>query len=113
MANSRINAMKLARGTIAILPSLTTLRTVPDLSNDLIKSIDIANNSTSYATVALYLVPSGGTADDTNRLIPTVRIAPRSVFQWTGLQVLESGGTIQAGASVASVTVHVSGGNEV
>lgn len=113
MAFDVITPTQLGQGQVATSPSYTTLRTTPDYAKDIVKSIDIANNNASTITASVYLVGSGGSPDNTNRLIPSVSILPNTIFQWTGTQVIDAGATIQANASTAGVTVTVSGGEAV
>lgn len=71
-----------------------------------------ANNSGSAATMTLHLVPSGGTADDTNKIIKTKSINAGEVYTCPEVvgHVLTPGGTIQALASAGtSITLMASG----
>ena len=111
MAFDVITPVKMGSGEIGL--TLTTFRTTPADSVDLVKNIDIANNGASIATLSVYLVPSGGVADDTNILMPSVTIKRNNIVQWTGVQVLNSGDTIQAISSIVDVALHVSGGNGI
>ena len=113
MAFNAVNPVKLGVGEAAITPLLTTYRTTPALSRDIVKSIDIANNGTAEAVVSLHLVPVGDVAGNDNILIPSITAQANSIFQWTGTQVLNAGDTIQAQSSVASVCVTVSGGEAI
>ena len=61
MAFDVIRPAKFGVGEIGL--TLTTFRTTPTLSRDIIKTIDIANNGASVAVVHVYLVPSGGSAE--------------------------------------------------
>lgn len=110
MAFTRIVPARFGAAQLATSPTLTTIRTTPAGVRDLIKTMDIANNNGAAVTVSVYLVPSGGTADASNRLVPGVSIAANSVFQWSGTQIMEAGGTIQATASTTDVTLTASGG---
>jgi len=113
MAFESISPIKLGRGAIATTPTLTTLRTTPGLTRDIVKCIDICNTTTGVLTVTVYLVESGGTAGASNTLIPTITLNGNTPFQWTGTQVLNVGDTIQATASGAGITINVSGGEAV
>lgn len=107
----RITPEQLGRGAVTAV--LATYRTTPALSRDLVKCIDLCNTTAAVLTATVYLVPSGGTAAASNTLVPTVQIPPNGVFQWTGLQVLNAGDTIQALSSGAGVTINISGGKAV
>lgn len=113
MAITVIEPEKLGSAELAISPTLTTLRTTPSNSKDMIKDIMIANNGVSIAIVNLYLVPIGDSAGSGNILLPGIVLKENTVFQWEGLQVLDSGGTIEANSNISGVAVHVSGGNAI
>ncbi len=113
MAFTRISPVRFGASELAISPALTTISTTKAFSRDIVKSMDIANNAAVSAKVSVYLVPDGDTAGDDNILIPDISIPAHSIFQWTGTQVLDSGATIQAAASVAGVTLTASGGTAI
>ena len=113
MAFQVVTPIKLGRGAIATTPTLTTLRTTPASTRDIVKCIDICNTTTGNLTATVYLVESGGTAGASNTLIPTITLNANTPFQWTGTQVLNAGDTIQATASGAGITINVSGGEVV
>ncbi len=100
-------------GSAELTVGLATIRTTPASSKDIVKEIDVANNSATSADVSVHLVPSGGSADSTNRLFPAVEIPANTVLNWNGVQVLDAGSTIQASATVSGVTIIISGGNAV
>ena len=100
-------------GSAELTVGLATIRTTPASSKDIVKEIDVANNNTLVADVSVHLVPSGGSADSTNRLFPTVEIPPNAILNWNGVQVLDAGATIQASSTVSDVTIIISGGNAV
>lgn len=113
MAYDTITPARFGAAELAVSPSFTTIRTTPSLARDILKSIDIANNNATPAVVSVYLVPSGGTPGDSNRLIPAVVIPANTIFQWTGSQVVDEGGTMRATSSVPGVTLTASGGEAV
>lgn len=113
MAFDVITPIRFGSSELAISPSLTTIRTTPVLTRDIVKTIDIANNNTLAALVTVYLVPSGGTADASNILIPGVSIPKNSIFQWSGAQVIEAGAKIQGKSTISSVTLIASGGEAI
>lgn len=100
-------------GSAELAVSLATIRTTPVDSRDIVKEIDVANNSNLSAVVAVHLVPSGGSADSSNRLLPDVKIPPNTVLNWNGVQVIDAGATIQASSTVSDVSIIISGGNAV
>lgn len=98
-------------GQGAIGAALSTFYTVPALTRTFVKDMDIANDTKAPITVAVYLVkPAGVAGDGTNTLLPHVVVPPNSVLQWTGLQILPAGATIQAIASIVGCTITISGG---
>lgn len=113
MAFDAITPTRFGASELAITPTLTTIRTTPALARDILKSVDVANNGASVAVVDVYLVPSGGSADSSNMLIPGASIPINTIFQWTGTQVMDAGATIQARSSIASVTLTASGGEAI
>ena len=113
MAFDAITPARFGSGELAISPALTTIRTTPVHARDILKTIDVANNGTGAASVAVYLVPSGGSADSSNRLVPSVSIPKNTIFQWTGTQVMDEGATIQANSTIADVTLTASGGEAI
>lgn len=109
MAFQSITPAKLGQGSIAA--SLTTRYTVPASTRTLVKDITICNTSaTASATVSVYLVPGTGSAGITNILISNISLPPSSVFQWTGVQVMNATDFIQDIASATGCTINISGG---
>lgn len=100
-------------GNAELTVGLATIHTTPIETRDLVKEIDISNNSTQAAVVDVHLVPAGDVANGSNRLIPGVSVPANSILSWSGIQVLDAEGTIQASASVSDVTITISGGNAV
>ena len=113
MAFDLITPTRLGGGELATLPATTTLRTTPTDSKDIVTGINVANNNAATQSVTLWLVPSGGTADSTNILIPDVIISGNTLLQWRGSQVLDAGATIVAGATSSGISIIISGGNGV
>lgn len=90
--------------------SFATLYTVPTGRQMAIVDIEVCNTSATPATFYISLVPSGGTAGASNALFYAAPINGNSTVQWTGQQVLASGGFVAAYASAATVTIKVGGG---
>lgn len=108
MAFDVITPSSLGRG--AITTGVTTFYTVPSLTRAILKTIDLCNTNATATTITVYLVPSGGTAEDATTLVPTVSVNANKMFQWTGAQILNTGDTIQAVASATGTTINASGG---
>lgn len=89
-----------------------TIYTVPASTTLEIGTISIANTSTSAATCRVFLVPSGGTADQTTAILYDFSIPANGVIEGIGKgQVLAAAGTIQVRSGTASaLTFTASGG---
>lgn len=111
MAFQRITPVKLAQA--AITTGTTTIYTVPASTRALVKDIDICNTTGGALTVNLHLVPSAGTAGTGNALLYGTSINANTTLQWTGVQVMNAGDTIQVQGSGLGLTVNISGGEAV
>jgi len=78
-----------------------------------VHSLTIVNNDTVSHTVTVYLVPSAGSPGAANVIIKAVSIDAGQTLIDDTLRVLETGGTIQALASVASQVNLRADGSEV
>jgi len=98
---------------------LTTLLTVPANTNGiLITGITLVNDTTTAVTASIHLVPSGGSADETNAICKDISIPANGVpvtIVGTNAQALappqnlEPSGLIRGIASVTNqVTYHIS-----
>ena len=87
--------------------SPSTLYTVPASTTTIVKQIALCNTATATRTVAVYLVPSGGSASTTNAILYDVSMNAKSTT-FVGLSaVMATSYFIQASASVASsVSIH-------
>lgn len=102
------------RGTpLTRAPSATggyaSLYTVPLGQQMTLTDIEICNTGTGAATFYISLVPQGGTAGAGNALFYAAPISPKMTIQWTGQQIIGSGGSVQAYASSSDVTIMISG----
>lgn len=89
-----------------------TYYTVPASTRTNIRKMTFTNNDSSIRTITVYLVPSGGTASNSNLLInaQSVGIAETWEAYSTEGHTLETGDTIQLKASAnTAVTVMCSG----
>lgn len=91
--------------------SATTLYTVSTpATNATIKQILIANYSSSSASVTVYAVPGGGTASNSNVIVPAIPIAANSTITLDVTQVLPVNAFISAFASAgSSLNIMISG----
>lgn len=92
--------------------SNATYYTVPASTVTKLVMIVLVNDTTTAVTVTINIVPTGGSADDTNILMKTVSI-PTDGFPVILILdefYMAAATTIQAVASVtAQVTIHISG----
>ena len=86
-----------------------SLYVVPTGKQLTLTDIEICNTGTTAATFYVSLVPQGGTAGAGNALFYAAPISPKMTVQWTGQQIIASGGSVQAYASSADVTIMISG----
>jgi len=88
-----------------IADSATAYYTAPaSIKRAQIKKVTFHNTDTSARTVTVNLVPSAGSARDTNELIAARSLQPDETWDCLELvnQILLAGGTLQCVASVAS-----------
>lgn len=105
-----LNGKQLAGGTLT--NATATYYTVPASVKTRIDAFSIVNYSATAATFSLWLVPSGGSAGNTNILIQARSVAPgnsarvpEALGQW-----LLGGATIQMSASAnTAITITASG----
>ena len=90
--------------------SFGTLYAVPSGRQTAIVDIEICNTSGAPATFTVCLVPSGESAGAANAVFYNAPIPGNTTVQWTGQQVLFTGGSVQAQASASTVTIKVGGG---
>ena len=108
MAFDVITPKKLATTLIPIV--LGSIYTVAANTRTFLKNIDVCNANSYPVKITLYLVPTGSSADTSNILLKDLNIPEKSNFQWSGIQILEAGATIQAIADLTDCSAHISGG---
>ena len=111
MAFQDITGIKIAQD--ALTTSFDTYYTTPDDTRTYVKDITAANTTAGALNLFVCLVTSGASAGTTNALIYTKEVAANDIYQWTGLQIIEAGGTLQAKGSGTGLTLNVSGANAV
>lgn len=90
--------------------SLVSLYTVPVDTKAQIKSVFAVNRTPTTRTFDVHMIPSGGSADNTNLLVEAAEVGPNSITQIELYEILEAGGTIEAQAAVNNaITLHVDG----
>ncbi len=100
-------------GQAALTTSFATLYTTPVSTRTYVKQIDICNTTGGPIDVTVCLVPANGTAGVGNALFYTKALAGYSTLSWTGTQIMNAQGTLQAKASGAGCTITASGGEAV
>ena len=94
--------------------AVVTYYTVPASTKAVVKSITVTGLTASEETIELWLVPSGGSPDNTNILLAsTPVVANGGVICWDGYVTLETGDTIQAKASALTALTLTVGGAEL
>lgn len=111
MAFDVITPAKLGQGSIGTIVS--TFYITPVITRTLVKDMDICNTTTANINVTAYLVPVGDSPGDDNTLVPGITIPANGMFQWSGIQILNSGGTIQLVADAVGCTANISGGEAI
>lgn len=86
----------------------TNAQTVPD-TRTFIKDITIVNTTTAPIGIYVHLVPYGSTATTDNAIFYNNALAANTTVQWTGVQILGAGDTIQVKGASAGCTVTISG----
>lgn len=96
--------------------STTTLYTVPASTTSYLRSIILSNDTTSAVTATIYLVPTGGSAADTNKLIGAKSLpvdgTPLQFNYGQDEVILEAGDTIQGFASTTAQVTYFIGVDE-
>ena len=87
-----------------------TLYTTPASTTTVVKDINIANNGTGDCYVTIWLVPDTASRTNENILISTMSVPENDIRHWSGYQILETGGTIQAQSETSDqITLSISG----
>lgn len=100
-------------GQAPLTPAYTTIYTVPASTRTYVKQVDICNTTASPIDIFVSLVPSGGTAGTGNALFYNAQLDGYSTLSWTGTQIMNAQGTLQAKASKVGCTITASGGEAV
>ena len=111
MTFQQITPVKLAQA--AVTAGTTTIYTVPALTRALVKDIDLCNTTAGALTINVHLVPSAGSASAANALFFGASISANTTLQWSGVQVMNAGDTIQVQGSGAGITANIGGGEAV
>jgi len=87
----------------------TQLYVVPTGCRAEVRDIIAANTTGGALGCTLHFVPSGGSASDGNKVLAAKSVSANDIFQWQGIQVLNSGDFIQGIGSGAGLTLHITG----
>lgn len=81
----------------------------------IIDKFTVSNDTALVVTIAINIVPFGGSADATNIILPTKSVAPGEVYACSELvgQTLEDGGFISTIAGIVSALVIRVSGREI
>lgn len=95
--------------------SATTEYTAPLNTKAIIDKFTATNTDSGAVTITIYIVPSGGSASDSNMIVKTKSISAAETFDFSVLQnqILNTGDFIRVVASVASKMVIRISGREV
>jgi len=78
----------------------------------ILDKVTLCNTTAGAITVEMWLVPTGGTAGDSNKVLDAISVAAHTMYTYPEIvgHVLAAGDTLQAKASAAtSVSLRVSG----
>ena len=87
-----------------------TLYTVGASSTAVIKSIRVCNTTATAATCRVFLVPSGGTADQTTAIYYDFTVPPNSTLSDDGYHILAASGTLQVRSGTGSALTFTASG---
>jgi hypothetical protein len=93
----------------ALATAVTTQYTVPAARQDVIKDIEVANTTTNPLSLQMNVVPSGGSAANSNSIFQGIIIPGSQTFHWTGTIVMNAGDFIATATGGLGLTATVSG----
>ena len=82
----------------ALTATVATVYTVPALFTTQLSAVTVSNPTAGAVALDLHIVPSGGSADATNKVIPAKTLAANETYTCPEMtaQTLPAGTTIQA-----------------
>ena len=93
--------------------SQTTIYTAPATAGSygLLLDVQICNTTAVDQTIEAWVVPSGGSINDNNKILSNISVRKNYIYPMTGRKIIiPAGGTLQMEASLAaSITVTASG----
>lgn len=95
--------------------SAATYYTVPANTKCVLKRITFCNTDTVPRAITIYLVPSAGSAADSNTITKTKTLYPNETWSCPDSEghVIEAGGTVQAMADAATAITIIGSGVEI
>ncbi len=81
----------------------------PSGSYSIVKSINVANTSTSTEVFSINLVPSGGTVGVSNVIVGNIVLTGNNVFSYETSIVMPEGSTLQVSQVATNLTFTISG----
>lgn len=96
----------------AVPTSVAAVYTVPSLTRAIIDQATVSNPGGSSHTYTIYLVPSGGSPSNSNKLLEAVSLASglTDVLDKLRGHILEAGDSVQAlGSASNNLTIRLSG----
>jgi hypothetical protein len=112
MANFQsITPVQLASGPVTT--SNVIIYTTPRITRTFVKDINICNTSATAQTINLNIVEVTGVAGTANALMYELSIPAKSIYRWTGVQIMNPGEKISVMGSSADLTVFISGAEAV
>ena len=100
-------------GQAAVTGSIATIYTVPTGFRTFVKDLNICNTTGGALTINVHLVPKSGTAGTDNAILYGTAMGINAVYRWTGVQIMNEGGTIQVKGSATGLTITASGAEAV
>ena len=89
----------------------TSQYTAPNPGKAAIDKFTATNTSGSVATISVWIVPNGGSTDDSNLIIDSLQVAQGTVEEFSPLigHILQSGTQIVTAGTGGALTIFVSG----
>lgn len=91
----------------------TTYYTVPSSTKTIVKSIMVCNTDTVSRDVTIHNVPNGGSAQNSNMIVPTVAIPAKGVVIFETNHLMPTSATLRALASASSTITITAAGVEI
>jgi hypothetical protein len=100
-------------GQAAITGTIATLYTAPARVRTFVKDLNICNTTAGAITVDVHLVANAASATTANAILYGYSVAANTTYRWTGVQIMNEGGTIQVKGSTTGLTITASGAEAI